>query len=120
MPGYLKAEAELKALGVDKVVVLAVNDAAVMTAWAQDQKVVGSIINFVADPRAEATMALGLAINEPPEKFGYYPRTKRFAMILKDGVVKKLNVCETPTDATGDSVPDMSFATQMLKDLKEV
>ena len=57
-----------------------------MTAWAQDQKVVGSIINFVADPRAEATMALGLAINEPPEKFGYYPRTKRFAMILKDGV----------------------------------
>ena len=37
MPGYLKAEAELKALGVDKVVALAVNDAAVMDAWAKDQ-----------------------------------------------------------------------------------
>ena len=92
-----------------------------MTAWAQDQKVVGSIINFVADPRAEATMALGLAINEPPEKFGYYPRTKRFAMILKDGVVKKLNVCETPTDATGDSVAESGRASgrAQLRALKD-
>jgi cytochrome c peroxidase len=120
VPGYLAKESELKAMGVDKVVVLAVNDAAVMTAWAKDQGVVGSIINFVADSRAEATMALGLAIEEPPDKFGFYPRTKRFAMIVKDGVVKKLNVCETPDDATGDSVPEMSFAEQMLKDLKGV
>ena len=118
IPGYLAKEGELKAMGVEKVVVLAVNDAAVMTAWAKDQGVVGSIINFVADSRAEATMALGLAISEPPQKFGFYPRTKRFAMILKDGVVQKLNVCETPDDATGDSVPEMSFADQMLKDLK--
>ena len=39
VPGYLAKESELKAMGVDKVVVLAVNDAAVMTAWAKDQKV---------------------------------------------------------------------------------
>jgi peroxiredoxin len=107
-------------MGVEKIVILAVNDAAVMTAWAYDQKVVGTCITMVADSRAEATMAIGLPINEPPLKFGFYPRTKRFAMILKDGVVKKLHVCETPDDATGDSVPEMSFAEQMLKDLKEV
>jgi peroxiredoxin len=101
--------------------VLCINDAAVMTAWAKDQKVEkNSIIKFVADPRGEATKGLGLAISEPPEKFGYYPRTKRFALILANGVVKKLHVCETPTDATGDSVPEASFAEQMLEDLKKL
>lgn len=89
-----------------------------MTAWAKDQKVTDSIIKFVADPRAEATKGLGLAILEPPTKFGYYPRSKRFAMLLVDGVVKILHVCETKDDATGDSVPEMSFATQMLADLE--
>ena len=114
----MSKESELKAMGVEKVIVLAVNDAAVMTAWAKDQNVIGTIIKFIADPRAEATMALGLAISEPPTKFGYYPRTKRFAMIVVDGVVKKLNVCETATDSTGDSIPEASFVDQMLDDLR--
>jgi len=93
-----------------------------MTAWAKDQKVSSgsSIIKFVADPRGEATKAMGLAIAEPPQKFGYYPRTKRFAMILVNGVVKTLHVCETADDATGDSVPEMSFAEQMLEDIKKL
>ena len=100
---------------------LCINDAAVMTAWAKDQKVdKDSIITFVADPRGEATKGLGLAIAEPPTKFGYYPRTKRFAMILVNGVVKTLHVCETATDATGDSVPEASFADQMLEDLEKL
>ena len=80
---------------------------------------VGTIIEFVADPRAEATKALGMAISQPPTKFGLYPRTKRFSMLVIEGVVKTLNVCETPTDATGDSVPEKSFASQILKDLKK-
>ena len=40
-------------------------------------------------------------------------------MLVIEGVVKTLNVCETPTDATGDSVPEKSFASQILKDLKK-
>jgi len=101
--------------------VLCINDAAVMTAWAKDQSVAsGSIIKLLADPRAEASKALGLAISEPPLKFGYYPRTKRFSMLLVNGVVKTLHVCETPDDATGDSVPEASFAEQMLEDLKKL
>jgi peroxiredoxin len=103
------------------VIVLCINDAAVMTAWAKDQKVdKGSIIKLVADPRGEATKAMGLAIAEPPQKFGYYPRTKRFAMLVVKGVVKTLHVCETATDATGDSVPEASFAEQMLEDITKL
>lgn len=100
---------------------LCINDAAVMTAWAKEQKVAtNSIIKFIADPRGEATQGMGLAISTPPEKFGYYPRTKRFAMLLVKGVVKILHVCETATDATGDSVPEMSFAEQMLEELQKL
>jgi peroxiredoxin len=92
-----------------------------MTAWAKDQKVAtNSIIKFVADPRGEASKGMGLAISSPPEKFGYYPRTKRFAMLLVKGVVKTLHVCETADDATGDSVPEASFAEQMIEDLKKL
>ena len=108
----------LKMRGIEEVIVFCRDNGAVMTAWAQDQNVLGTIIQFVADPRAEATMALGLCISEPPTKFGYYPRTKRFAMIVVDGVVKKLNVCETATDSTGDSIPEASFVDQMLDDLR--
>jgi peroxiredoxin len=100
--------------------VLCINDAAVMTAWAKEQKVTNSIIKFVADPRGEASKGMGLAIATPPEKFGYYPRTKRFAMLLVNGVVKTLHVCETADDATGDSVPEASFADQMLEDLEKL
>jgi peroxiredoxin len=91
-----------------------------MTAWYKDQKVEDSIIKFVADQRAEATKGLGLTILAPPLKFGYYPRTKRFAMILVDGVVKSLRVAETGDDATGDSAPEMSFVEQMLTDLESI
>jgi hypothetical protein len=31
-----------------------------------------------------------------------------------------LHVCETADDATGDSVPEESFAEQMLEDLKKL
>ena len=41
-------------------------------------------------------------------------------MVVVDGIVKALNVCETPTDLTGDSVPEKSFADQILKDLKKI
>eukprot|EP00409_Alexandrium_fundyense_P005356 CAMPEP_0185908850 /NCGR_PEP_ID=MMETSP0196C-20130402/9836_1 /TAXON_ID=2932 /ORGANISM="Alexandrium fundyense, Strain CCMP1719" /LENGTH=67 /DNA_ID=CAMNT_0028629191 /DNA_START=43 /DNA_END=242 /DNA_ORIENTATION=- len=41
----------LKAKGVTDVLVYCVNDGAVMTGWAADQGVEGSIITFLGDPR---------------------------------------------------------------------
>eukprot|EP00418_Pyrodinium_bahamense_P063390 CAMPEP_0179090998 /NCGR_PEP_ID=MMETSP0796-20121207/41546_1 /TAXON_ID=73915 /ORGANISM="Pyrodinium bahamense, Strain pbaha01" /LENGTH=51 /DNA_ID=CAMNT_0020788581 /DNA_START=34 /DNA_END=185 /DNA_ORIENTATION=+ len=48
-------EAELKAKGVSDVLVYCVNDGAVMTAWAADQGIEGSMITFLGDTRSELT-----------------------------------------------------------------
>merc|ERR1739848_741523 len=51
IPGYLAAQKELKAKGIDEVIILAVNDGAVMKAWAKDQGTEGSMLTFLGDTR---------------------------------------------------------------------
>ena len=46
MPGYKAARNEIRAKGIDEVLVYCVNDPAVMEAWAKDQKIAGSIVTF--------------------------------------------------------------------------
>jgi len=103
VPGYLAKQAELKAKGVDEVIVYAVHDAAVMQAWAKDQGVEGSIITFLADTRSELTQALDVVMDDAPhmELLGN-PRCKRHAMVVEDGVIRFICVAggEVPDKAT--------------------
>ena len=48
MPGYKKARNEVRDAGIDEVIVYCVNDAAVMEAWAKDQKIAGTNITVRA------------------------------------------------------------------------
>ncbi len=89
LPGFVDKADELKARGVDKIVCLSVNDAFVMKAWGEAQKALG-VIDMVADGNADFTRALGLQLDA--RGFGMGERSKRFAAILKDGVVKDLFV----------------------------
>merc|ERR1712176_562922 len=95
VPGYLAKQAELKATGVSEVLVYCVNDGAVMEGWAKDQKVEGSMITFLADPRSEMTKALDMVLDVPGvlEKLGN-PRCKRFALVVDDGVITGMAVAE--------------------------
>merc|ERR1712039_1143852 len=104
--------------GIDSVVVYCVNDGAVMTAWAKDQGIEGSLITFLADTRRELTDALGLVLDAPPvmEKLGN-PRCKRFSMLIEDGVIKTVNVAAYEDDPAGDDRPDVTLAEKMLEDL---
>ena len=103
MPGYLAKQAELKAKGVDEVLVYCVNDGAVMEGWAKDQKVEGSMITFLADTRSELTKALDLVLDAEPvmAKLGN-PRCHRFAMVIENGVIKHMAVADggVPDEAT--------------------
>ena len=89
LPGFVDKAAQIKAAGVDTIACLAVNDAFVMGAWGKDQKVEGKVL-MLADGSAAFTKALGLELDLTGPGMGV--RSKRYAMIVDDGVVKTLNV----------------------------
>jgi glutaredoxin/glutathione-dependent peroxiredoxin len=89
LPGFVHDVEKLKAKGVDTVACLAVNDVFVMDAWGKASNV-GDKILMLADGNAEFTKALGLELDA--SGFGMGTRGKRFAMVVKDGVVTHLNV----------------------------
>ena len=93
VPSYLEHLDALKAKGVDAVGCIAVNDAFVLDAWG---KAVGSDgkIMLLSDGNATFTKALGLDFDG--SGFGRGTRSKRYAMLVDNGVVKALNVEESP------------------------
>jgi peroxiredoxin len=91
LPGFVENADGLKAKGVDEIVCVSVNDAFVMNAWGKDQNV-GTKIVMAADGNADFTKAVGLELDG--SKFGMGTRSQRYSMIVKDGVVDKLNVEE--------------------------
>ena len=93
MPGFVGRVAEIKAKGVDAVVCTAVNDIFVLTQWAKDTGAEGKI-TILADGSAEFAKALGLDVDLGP--FGLGVRSKRYAMLVDNGVVKVVNVEEAP------------------------
>jgi glutaredoxin/glutathione-dependent peroxiredoxin len=89
LPGFLDAYDKLKAKGVDEIWCLAVNDPFVMGAWGRDRQVNGRI-RMMADGSAAWTKALGLELDLIGRGMGV--RSQRYSAILKDGVVRHLNV----------------------------
>jgi peroxiredoxin len=91
VPGFKAHAAEFRAKGVDTIACVSVNDVFVMKAWGADQKV-GDDILMLADGNGEFTRAVGLQFDG--SKFGMGERSQRYSMVIKDGVVKELNVEE--------------------------
>ena len=89
LPGYLKQYDAFRAKGVDTIACVAVNDVFVMDAWGKAHGA-GDKILLLADGNADWARALGLEADFA--KFGMGVRSKRFSMIVEDGVVKELNV----------------------------
>lgn len=89
LPGYVVLADELKAKGVDLIACVSVNDAFVMQAWGEAQNT--SEILMLGDGDASFTKALGLEMDTGG--FGGI-RSQRYAMIIENGTVTKLNVEE--------------------------
>ena len=88
LPGYVIAADKIKAKGVDAIVCLSVNDAFVMGAWGKSQN--AEELLMLADGNGEFTKAVGLEMDA--SGFGMGVRSKRYAMIVEDGVVTHLAV----------------------------
>ena len=88
IPQFVANAATLHDNGVDRIVVMAVNDAFVMQAWGEALNAEDKL-DFVADGSADYAKALGLAIDL--SAIGMGTRVKRFSMLVEDGVVKTIN-----------------------------
>ena len=89
LPGFVQNADAIRAKGVDAIVCLAVNDAFVMGAWGRDQKTAGKV-RMMADGSADFTKATGLTLDLSARGMGL--RSNRYSMLVKDGVVKTLNI----------------------------
>lgn len=89
LPGYLEQHDAIKAKGVDTIACLAVNDVFVLDEWAKANGV-GDKILMLADGNGAYARALGLEFDL--SGFGMGTRSRRFSMIVDDGVVKELNL----------------------------
>ena len=104
MPGYKKARGDVRNAGIDEVLVYCVNDAAVMEAWAKDQKIAGTNISFFADTTGALTKALDLEMKAAGTmKALGGVRSKRFALYVDNGVIKHVAVSGTPDDGADPS-----------------
>jgi peroxiredoxin len=106
LPGYVDNAANLKAKGIDEIACVAVNDAFVMGAWGKEQKTEGKV-RMLADGSGDFARALGLELDLT--KGGLGMRSKRYAMLIDNGVVKSLNVEAQPGQV------EVSSAEAMLK-----
>lgn len=88
LPGFVDAYGAFAERGY-KVACLAVNDAYVMDAWGKSQNVPDGLL-MLADGNAEFARALGLELDAT--KYGMGVRSKRFALVVEDGIVKHVFV----------------------------
>ena len=108
LPGYIANAAAIKAKGVDTIAVTGVNDQFVMDAWKKSSGGEGKV-EFLADGNGDFAKAIDLSLDASANGLGL--RSKRYSMLVEDGVVKSLNVEEAPGKA------EVSGAEAMLKSL---
>lgn len=95
VPRFNKLAPVLKRHGVDEIVCLSVNDAYVMNEWKEDQR--ADNITFLPDGNGDFSRAMGMLV--PKQDMGFGERSKRYSMLVKDGVIEKIFI--EPDGAAG-------------------
>ena len=108
LPGYVRRADEIRAKGIDAIAVTAVNDVFVLKAWSQSTEADGKV-EMLADGNADFAKALGLTMDG--SGFGLGTRSQRYSMLVEDGVVKSINLEDSPGKA------DVSGAEALISQL---
>jgi len=111
LPGFIAKAEELRNAGVDVLACVSVNDAFVMRAWGEQQNV-GDKVLLLSDGLCTFTKALGATMDLSDKPVGLGVRSRRYAMLVDDGVVKALNMEEGGAFTT-------SSAEEILKQLQK-
>lgn len=107
MPGFVERAGELAAKGCDTVACTAVNDVFVLNNWAKDTGADGKI-QMLADGSADFAKKIGLEIDLTARGLGV--RSKRYAMMVDNGIVKVLNVEDAPPQVDKSSAETLCSA----------
>jgi peroxiredoxin len=91
VPGYLQHLDELKARGIDEIWCVSVNDGYVMAAWGRELGAIGKL-RMLGDGNCELTAKLGL--DQDSSAGGMGRRSRRYSLLVDNGVVKQVNVEE--------------------------
>jgi peroxiredoxin len=97
LPGFVEKAGEFRKKGVDTIAVTTTNDHFVMSAWSKVAGADGKI-EFLADGNGEFAKAIGLNFDGSERGMGGV-RSKRYSMLVDNGVVKVLNVEENAAKA---------------------
>lgn len=100
LPSFVRTAEAFRAKGIDEIICLSVNDIHVMRYWGELSGAAQAGITLLADTDASLTRSLGMDYSA--EKTGMLNRSRRYAMIVEDGVVTVLHleqpgVCEVST-----------------------
>lgn len=107
LPGFLENLAGFKAKGIDEVVCTAVNDIFVLAAWAKASG--AEDITFLSDGSGNFARAIGLEFDGTARNLGV--RSQRYAMLVQDGIVQRMNVEDAPGKA------EISSAKALLEEI---
>jgi peroxiredoxin len=99
-PGYIDQAEAFRAAGVDEIWCISVNDAFVMGAWGRHLGA-GGKVRMMADGSADFAKASGLTLDLTARGLGL--RSGRYSMLIRDGVVRSLNVEDGGAYAISDA-----------------
>ena len=94
VPSFIRTKDEFDAKGVDEIICVSVNDPFVMSSWGEATGATTAGITMLGDPESAFTTAIGMDFTAPPA--GLINRSKRYAMLIEDGVVTQLNEEASP------------------------
>ncbi len=96
LPRFNQLAPAIRVHGVDEVICLSVNDACVMDAWREAQGI--TEVRLIPDGNGEFTRGMGMLVDRRANGFG--ERSRRYAMLVRDGVIEKLLLEELRPDGT--------------------
>ena len=86
LPGFEHMAPEFRAMGIDEIYCMSVNDSFVMNAWAKSQNLEN--VKVIPDGSGTFTKAVGLLVDKDNLGFGF--RSWRYAMVVNDGTIEVL------------------------------